>query len=635
MIRLFNGILQASAMMLAAVPLALLVRLALKRAPKAFAYLLWCLVFLRLLCPATLETTRALLPSRQAVEQRVAPVLVRPLTGDAGNRQADTAPVWVPQEQAGEAAFAGVPAAGQEGGSAAELLARLWLAAAAVMVCGALAPWLRLRHRLRTAARAADGAWESDRIATPFVLGVLRPRIYLPLGLSGGQRQYVLAHERTHIRRLDPLVKLLAFAGLALHWFNPLVWLAYWLLYRDMELSCDESVLRKWPGDIRVPYAGSLLQLAARQGGWMTTLAFGESSVKQRVKHALGYKKAALGVVCAAALVVGAAGLLLMTRQKGEPVWPDAVLYGRGGAYLYAGETGDVSMLPQDFALAGRVNQTEEAAPSRARRAAYRRGEYRVSAQAAELMGNEVYEGRGQAMLYVYDGDCDTYRAFRGDAAGTPAFSGDADHTGEPAITWDGAVYWLDEQQRRFAQVPHGYREAGILEIGTEENRPVPVGCGIGQAYGGGAVYRSGDGQALLLQDRVQGGYILFTLAGEPYPATAELLLEEVRRSILLDDPGILEGVTAADRADAPEGPADMCFWSGRRVRQADVVEQQVQGSGAMQRAWARLQVTMDAATSGMVSNRDIATSVYCTVQRHDILERDRIYRLQHMRRGS
>ncbi len=167
----------------------------------------------------------------------------------------------------------------------------VWLGGGLLVVGYGLFSYLLLRLKLATAVRLTENLYESDRISTPFVCGLLRPKIYLPLGLSVQESRYILAHERTHIRRRDYLVKPLFFAALAIHWFNPLVYLAFFQMSRDMELSCDEAVLRKSP-DWKLSYSYSLLKFATAGSRLsLGPIAFGESGAKRRIRHALSYRR--------------------------------------------------------------------------------------------------------------------------------------------------------------------------------------------------------------------------------------------------------------------------------------------------------------------------------------------------------
>ena len=268
-LKLLNMSLTGAAVILAVC----LLRLALRRSPKAISYALWAVVLFRLLCPVSLSSELSAFnlvsaPVRGVSAAASAVEFVEP--GAEG-----PAPVNVP-EMAEQAAAERVPAPAK-GPEPAELAAWVWLAGALAMACWGLASYLRLRRRLVGAVPLGGGVFASDYIGTPFVLGLFRPRIYLPSSLPERERGYILLHERRHIRRLDPLFRLLGFAALCLHWFNPLVWLAFVLSGRDMEMSCDEAVLRTLGEGVRADYSVSLLRLVSggRPGPCMS-LAFGE-----------------------------------------------------------------------------------------------------------------------------------------------------------------------------------------------------------------------------------------------------------------------------------------------------------------------------------------------------------------------
>lgn len=243
----------------------LLVRLVLRRAPKIFSYALWAVVLFRLLCPVSLSSAFSLLglldtpaqesgPYTTAVEYvpfdmaHTPELEVQLPAPPAVNDAVDEA---LPQEHA---ALGADP---MEGVLAIATL--VWLAGILVMAVYSVVSLIRLRRSLVGAVLLERNVWLADHISTPFVLGLLRPKIYLPSSLPEQERSYILLHERHHIRRLDHLVKLLAFLALCIHWFNPLVWLAFALLGRDMEMSCDEAVLKKLGEDVRADYSASLL----------------------------------------------------------------------------------------------------------------------------------------------------------------------------------------------------------------------------------------------------------------------------------------------------------------------------------------------------------------------------------------
>lgn len=183
-----------------------------------------------------------------------------------------------------------------------------WAGAAALALYGA-GSLLGLRRRLASSVPLRDNIRLADHIQSPFVLGLLRPRIYLPSGLPEKEREYLILHEQIHIRRGDHLVKLLAFGALAVHWFNPLVWLAFRLMEQDMEMSCDEAALRRANRDIRAEYAASLLKFAG--GGVSRALpGFGEGETKSRVRNIVAYQKPSRKMRCGASILLAAAFIL-------------------------------------------------------------------------------------------------------------------------------------------------------------------------------------------------------------------------------------------------------------------------------------------------------------------------------------
>lgn len=312
----------------------LLIRLALRRAPKRFSYLLWAVVLFRLLCPISLESAFSLLPAAELVpaagnggqERQV----VQVQTGLPGlDRQMNDFFLRHPYqgiadlpERAGAAPSPVIPQAGKVS-DWRTLPAILWLTGAALLLGYSALSLIRLRHALAEAVplEGEPGVWLADRVPTPFVLGLLRPRIYLPSALPKQERDYILLHERTHIRRCDHILRALAWLAVAVHWFNPLVWLAFRLAGKDMEMSCDEAVLRNMDRDVRADYSASLLRLSAggREKLPAGPLAFGDSDPKSRIKNVLSYKKPALWVMAAAVAVVAVTCAALATNRASQP----------------------------------------------------------------------------------------------------------------------------------------------------------------------------------------------------------------------------------------------------------------------------------------------------------------------------
>ncbi|MBO6055005.1 MAG: hypothetical protein J6P31_05735 [Oscillospiraceae bacterium] len=273
----------------------LLVRLALRRAPKRWSYALWTAVGFRLACPVSILAGFSLF--------RLLPGLAGPDRTGAGAGDSLLEPMipsntpqisWDITPQASIPSAAPVALTPEETIDPAALLwkigAILWLIGVAVMLIAALWQYLRLRRRLVGAVRVEENLYETDGISSPFILGLLPPKIYLPLGMEGSVRSYVLSHERFHIRHLDPVMRLAAYGLLSIHWFNPLVWLSFRLMGRDMEMRCDEAVMQKWGGG--TDYSRTLLQVATR-GRFLgpAPLAFGETDVKIRIRNALNWRR--------------------------------------------------------------------------------------------------------------------------------------------------------------------------------------------------------------------------------------------------------------------------------------------------------------------------------------------------------
>ena len=295
--RIFETVLRMSASASFAIAVVLLLRLVLKRMPKGFTWMLWLAVLARLWCPVF--PTVSLGVSVPVVEPAALIEQLRPGTA---------APVPnLPQEQTDAQTV--TPA--KSTADPVDLLPLVWASGAAVMALWGVASDLRLRKHLQTAVCREDGVYLVDGIDTPFVRGLLTPRIYLPSDLDGAGERYILLHERQHIRSFDPAAKLLFFGALCVHWFNPLVWLACALAERDMELRCDEGVFRNLKQDERMDYA-SVLVACATQRRRLMPLAFGEGDTKRRVKNVLTYRKPKWwAFALAAILCITATGCML------------------------------------------------------------------------------------------------------------------------------------------------------------------------------------------------------------------------------------------------------------------------------------------------------------------------------------
>ena len=348
--KLFSAVLNMSLTGSLVILPVLLVRLLLKRFPKIFSYALWSVVLFRLLCPLSFSAPVSFLNMLKPETRAAAPgtTVVSFLPGDA--------PAF------SEAPAQRVPAAQSPREprhlDRKTLIPELWLSGVAVLGLSGLGQYLRLRKKLVEAVPLERGIYWADQIDTPFVLGVFRPRIYLPSNLPAQELPYILAHERHHIRRGDHIWKLLAYCALCIHWFDPLVWVAFVLAGKDMEMSCDEAVIRQLGPQIRGDYSASLLRLATgKKKIAVTPLAFGQGDTKGRVLNMAKWKKPKVWVSLLCFLVCGAVlvACAVNPKEKGNAVDPstDTGIAADGDTLQY----GSLTMtLPQGVEAENREN---------------------------------------------------------------------------------------------------------------------------------------------------------------------------------------------------------------------------------------------------------------------------------------
>ena len=289
-------------------------RFLLKKAPRWAVCALWGLVALRLLCPFSPESPLSLIPDAQPVSPEAVWNTVPAMEMAPDATEAPVSPVL---EAVLPDGLPVSPTPAQEIVAAASIL---WCAGLAGMVLYTLVSYRRLSRRVKGAVRIDGNLYQGAAIPTPFVLGVLRPRIYLPNTLSREDMPYVIAHERAHIRRRDPLWKALGFGLLCIYWFQPLLWLGYALFCRDMELACDEKVASALSPSHRANYSQALLNCSAgRRFLAACPVAFGEVGVKERVKRVLSFRRPTLRAVLAAVLICAVIAVCFLTN----PVTPE------------------------------------------------------------------------------------------------------------------------------------------------------------------------------------------------------------------------------------------------------------------------------------------------------------------------
>ena len=305
-LKLLNLSISASWLVLAV----LVLRLVSKRSPKWMNVLLWGIVALRLVLPFSIESALSLIPSAETVSPAAVQFDPAP-TITSGVSVIDNAVNPSLSEH-----FAAVPTASVNPLYVwTEIAGWVWLIGLGAMLLYALVSYLRLRRRVSVSLPIQDNIYLCDAISSPFILGVVKPHIYLPSGLDEVQRQNVLSHERAHLARRDHWWKPLGFALLAVYWFNPVLWLAYTLLCRDIELACDERVIRTMDESAVKTYSTVLLACSMPRKAVITCpLAFGEVGVKERVKNALHYKKPAFWVVAASVAVCVVVAVCFLTN---------------------------------------------------------------------------------------------------------------------------------------------------------------------------------------------------------------------------------------------------------------------------------------------------------------------------------
>ena len=325
--RVFMQILDMSKTGSIVILVVLLARLLLKKSPKMISYALWAVVLLRLLCPVSIESPASILPQTNSVSESYtledipisvagAGVAAYQAVGDVLNGGIDVQ--HIPTTNIDEAGNVEYVTANW---SEVWILfgQYIWVAGVAGMILYSIVSYWKLKKRLSVKMLLRDNIYVADDIDSPFVIGLIKPEIYLPATLAEKEQSYIIAHEQHHIHRCDHIIKVLAFAALVLHWMNPLAWVAFVLASRDMEMSCDEAVVRKLGEEIRGDYAASLLSLATGKriiAG--APLAFGEGDPKDRIKNLSKWKKPVIWVSVVTVVLCGVLAVCLLTDREGK-----------------------------------------------------------------------------------------------------------------------------------------------------------------------------------------------------------------------------------------------------------------------------------------------------------------------------
>ena len=311
-LKIINMSISASWLILAV----LILRLVLKKAPKWVNVLLWGIVAVRLICPFSFESALSLIPSAETFPEKI-------ISGPSFDVQTGITPIDNRiNDYLGDRYFEGVTVPANNCNNIMTILTIVWTIGILLLVAYTVISYWRLRRKVDTAVRYKDNIFQSENVKSPFVLGIIKPRIYLPFNMNGQDLEHVVAHEQAHIHRKDHWWKPFGFLLLTIHWFNPLVWLAYVLLCRDIELACDERVIKELGNEQRADYTQALVACSVnRRMIAACPLAFGEVGVKDRVKSVMNYKKPAFwGVVLAVIVCVFVAVCFLtnpVTKNNG------------------------------------------------------------------------------------------------------------------------------------------------------------------------------------------------------------------------------------------------------------------------------------------------------------------------------
>lgn len=307
-IRLLNMSIAASWLILAVIAL----RFLLKNAPKNIRRILWALVGIRLVLPFSPESLLSLIPSAETVSPNILYAEAPKIHSGISAFNAYVNPVI--SESLAPAAGASV----NPMQVVAYIASIVWIIGMIVLMLYSVISYVLLRRRVADAVILRDNFWQSEKVAFPFVLGLFRPRIYLPFGMDDESLAYVVAHEKAHIKHRDHWIKPIGFLLLIVYWFNPLIWLAYILLCRDIELACDERVVKQMSAKDKKAYSKALLTCSIdRRSIAACPLAFGEAGVKQRIKNVLNYKKPAFWIIIAALASCVIVAVCFLTNPPG------------------------------------------------------------------------------------------------------------------------------------------------------------------------------------------------------------------------------------------------------------------------------------------------------------------------------
>lgn len=300
-IKILNMSITASWIVLASI----LIRFLLKKAPKWIMGILWGFVAFRLLFPFSLESTFSIFTNTEPIPQNI--IIANAPTGNSALPILnETVNSFILKSADGETHILQ---------TIVFFSSVIWIIGISVMLLYMALSYIRIHSKVQTAVKLKENIWICDYISTPFIFGVFRPRIYLPSSINNADTDFVLMHEKAHLKRKDHIWKLLGFLLLTMYWFNPILWVAYILFCKDIELACDEKVLRQAGTEIKKPYSNALINCSVSEKTISACpIAFGEVGVKERIKGILHYKKPKFWIILTAVTVCVIAGVCLLTN---------------------------------------------------------------------------------------------------------------------------------------------------------------------------------------------------------------------------------------------------------------------------------------------------------------------------------
>lgn len=344
-IDLFNMSITASYLVLAVV----VARLLLKKAPKWINCFLWALVGIRLICPFSFESSLSLVPSSQTISINNSSA-GRPFTVQSGVPVVDSNI----NEIIGDKYYEGVTVPTNTFADMTTILSIVWLVGLFAMLLYGSISYLRVHKKVGASILLNDNIYYCDNIDTPFIFGLIKPKIYVPSGISEEQIGYIALHEKAHLKRKDHFWKPLGFIFLSVYWFNPVMWIAYILLCRDIEIACDEKVIKNMPNTEKKSYSETLVSCSVQRRMVMACpLAFGEVGVKQRIKSVLNYKKPAFWVIVFSILLIAVVAICFLTNPDGN----------NSSIGIIGGADGPTSIIVSDESTEKEIEKLQEKYP--------------------------------------------------------------------------------------------------------------------------------------------------------------------------------------------------------------------------------------------------------------------------------